>query len=85
MDDETARRICEWAPVWPAYLAINLVLLVLLGISLAFIEWSLDSQAFVISILALAVVLGSIVLFGGMLVWCRQYRGVRTVESSTQD
>jgi hypothetical protein len=80
MDDETARRICKWAPLFPTYLSINLVLLVLLGFSLLFIEWSLDTPAFVMSILALTVVVSSIALFGGMILWCRQHRGVRTVD-----
>ncbi|WP_436907718.1 hypothetical protein [Halosimplex marinum] len=80
MNDDLARRICKYAPMWPAYLAINLVLLVLLGISLLVIEWSLDSPPFVISVLALVVVVGSIILFSGMILWCRRYRGVRTVD-----
>lgn len=80
MNDDLARRICKWAPMWPTYLAINLVLLVLLCISLLVIEWSLDTPAFVISILALVVVVGSILLFSGMILWCRQYRGIRTVD-----
>lgn len=80
MKDETARRICQWAPIWSVYIAINAVLLVLLLISLAIIEWSFDSGPFVVAVLGLVVVIGSILLFGGMILWCRQYRGVQTVD-----
>lgn len=80
MKDETARRICKWAPMWSAYIAVNVVLLVLLFLSLTVIEWSFDSGPFVIAVVALGVVLGSILLFGGMTLWCRQYRGVQTVD-----
>lgn len=80
MKDATAQRICRFAPLWRAYVVLNIVLLGLLGVSLLFIEWSLDNGSFIMAILALVVVIGSIVVFGGAVYWCQQYRGVRTVD-----
>lgn len=80
MKDATAQRICRFAPLWRAYAVLNVVLLGLLVVSLLFIEWSLDNGSFVVAILALVVVVGSILVFGGAVYWCRQYRGVQTVD-----
>jgi protein-S-isoprenylcysteine O-methyltransferase Ste14 len=80
MNDEIARRVCQFASLWRAYVVLNLVLLGLLLVSLTTIRWSLDNGPFVIAVLALVVVVGSILVFGVMIRWCDQYRGVQTVD-----
>lgn len=80
MKEDTAYRLCQMTPILRAYVVLNIVLLGLLAFSLIFIEWSLSTQPFVIAVLGLTVVLGSIAIFGGMILWCRQYTGVKTVE-----
>jgi protein-S-isoprenylcysteine O-methyltransferase Ste14 len=80
MKDNVAQRVCQFASLWRAYVVLNLVLLGLLLVSLTSIRWSLDNSSFVIAVLALVVVVGSIVVFGLTIRWCEQYRGVQTVD-----